>query len=53
MAYLLELRRPCDSCHGRIATVLLFDRWNGLCGRYCRACGKRELRLQTEREARP
>jgi len=45
MAYLREIRRPeCDTGDKKTATQELFDRRNGLYGRYCSGCAGRMLR---------
>jgi len=48
MAWLKE--HICDDC-GKPATCELLTRVNGVWGRYCKRCGKRELKRLQEREA--
>jgi hypothetical protein len=48
MAYLKDLPK-CELC-GRGARVELFDRFGRLLGRYCRQCGRMQLRAIQQRE---
>lgn len=43
MAYMKKLKEKCRMCT-RIATVEVFDRWNGSCGKFCSSCAKTKLK---------
>lgn len=50
MAYLVDIEARCSKCKTARATCELFNRRNGSCGKYCRPCGKKELKKQQEEE---
>ena len=50
MAYLKDIfKHRCRQCR-KLATTELFNRFNGMNGRYCKPCGKRALTRQQARE---
>lgn len=46
MAFMRDIRRPCDRCNGKTATHEVVNNRNAPLGRFCGRCASAALRAQ-------